>query len=567
MKRYKILCMIFLFFIFVSLHALNLESFRHQSTYIIDDALDLAIDGTDIYEVEGGRIFTNLSNLSTGTEKLMGDVRDNSFVIGCVTPELFGLKGALLWGTRKALYSQILELDLDGDGFTDFRESGFVSGTWIRQWDANADDSLDFTDSRYAEASAENSNLESDILINIAKKIGKGTAALTYRRMTEKIIYDYYDSKSSRINDFNTGVLQEQSREDSMIAKNHDENTHNFTVSYEMPFKDLKLRSSIYLKNYNVYNMWSERYSYDENLAPEDSATTDRRRIRLGNRDYEEYTPNNKGLCFRLRNTDSEILWEAYGDIGIYDGYGYYGDDSYERLIIDTTTIAGNVSKYSEWIQDNDRVYRTSISGYRTGIGGKMEWQLSDNVIFGVGLEYQSDKLTREYDLDYTNSSTTIYDDGDSEIDDMDDYQIINTSGYIYTRTIESRSDLITAPVGLEINIGKNKDWFIRFGARAYKNNINDKEIKNINEVIRETTTIIYGESDTTVTYQDIEFSSTESEHYTEVQKNAFAYGLGWKPSENLSIDFLGMFDLADTEVFSSNWFRSLKLSAVVSFQ
>ena len=82
---------------------LNLESFRHQATQTIEDDLDNGIDGTDIFAVEGARIYTNLSNLVSGDEE-QGDntASNNTVLIGGTSPIFYkGLKVTAFYGNTR----------------------------------------------------------------------------------------------------------------------------------------------------------------------------------------------------------------------------------------------------------------------------------------------------------------------------------------------------------------------------------------------------------------------------------------------------------------------------------
>ncbi|MEJ2567295.1 MAG: hypothetical protein P8Z50_00210 [candidate division WOR-3 bacterium] len=77
----------------ISNDLLNLESFRHQATAVIEDDLDNGIDGTDIFYVDGARIYTNLSNLATGMEQQGNNSNSaNTVLLGATSPIYKGWK-------------------------------------------------------------------------------------------------------------------------------------------------------------------------------------------------------------------------------------------------------------------------------------------------------------------------------------------------------------------------------------------------------------------------------------------------------------------------------------------
>ena len=550
---------------------LLLQSFRQQATYSIWDDLDYAIDGTDLLEVEGGRIFTNLSNLSSSTEQLMGNYSDNMFVIGFISPVLpLGLKSAFFWGTRKNLDPDYLSLDLDGDGWNDVYGYGFLSGTWNREWDANGDGSIDFIDFRYLEEAGEDSYLESDILVNVAKDMGGGNAfAFTYQKVMDNSTWDYSDSTYEQTEDVSTGDLTyywwDTYVGNSIFTM---PSSNRFNLAFTTPFwfnPTWDLRGDLFFNLLNQEDSWVERLHYFEDYAPATPVITDTY-LDSTNFNYQDnYSNNEAGLALRLRNVNPVLSWWVGGRFGMNFGSGDY-DSDYSYFYEDQYMSAGNVA-LDNYTYSLDNTAPISVSGMNIGAFGRIEWQLSSNVRFGIGALYSSSSLTREYDEDYSYTYRYEYDDGDSDPADWDDYTDIIESGYSGTRTYENVYDVIQVPVGIEINVGKNKDWFIRFGAIATKSNYNVLEIEEVDEARRQIRTITRGDGTTTVTYSDVEYASYKENEYREYQTVDFAYGLGWKPSDNVGIDLLGMFDITGTELLSTDWFRSLKISAFILFQ
>ena len=144
MKKYLMLLML------VSLVAfgqLNLQSFRRQATYVIYDDLDNALMPWRINEVDGMRVFTSLSNLSSGTEELMNNTTDNTFVIGVVSGEFFGgMRASFIVGNHKNEYPGHLSIDPDNDGVDEYDGDGSVEGIIDNYDDLNNDGDIDQRD-------------------------------------------------------------------------------------------------------------------------------------------------------------------------------------------------------------------------------------------------------------------------------------------------------------------------------------------------------------------------------------------------------------------------------------
>ena len=70
----------------LSLCSQNLISYRGLALgNIITDDLDLIYDPIDLQFVEGVRLYTNLSNATSGEEKLFGNISDDEFLFGIST--------------------------------------------------------------------------------------------------------------------------------------------------------------------------------------------------------------------------------------------------------------------------------------------------------------------------------------------------------------------------------------------------------------------------------------------------------------------------------------------------
>ena len=565
MKKWTYVFLVLLLANGLSAQALRLESFRHQATFVIRDDLDYAIDGTDLLKIDGARIFTNLSNLSSGNEQIMGYNSDNTFVIGYVTPEFLGFKSAFFLGNLQDLDPAFLSLDLNGDGSPDISGHGFLSGTWNREWDANGDGSIDFIDYRYIQAAGEQNNREKDLLINIARELGGGALAFVYKRISSKSTGDSSDSLYFSREDYSTTDLTEFNREDNSGNLNFSSPSNEFRLSLSSPFMNWELRGDAYLNMARIDNSNENRYHYFEDLAPSTQLITDTYLDTTYDNYTDNYARNEAGVELGLENIDPYLSWWITGNFGFLFGSGNYENSAF-NFTEDHSMNAGNVDSLYTTDQYSDSA-PISVSGMNLGISGRMEWQISKNVRFGLGVNYGGYSSSLEYDHDSTNIARVEYNDGDADPSDPDDYLDVTQSGARYTETFKTVTNVLEVPAGIEINIGKKKDWFVRFGALARKVITNGENTTKVNSVDREVNTYITGDGDTTVTYQDIEFSSHKENTYSELQTVDFSYGLGWKPSENLRIDLIGMFDLPNTDVISTNWFRSLKLSATVLFK
>jgi len=528
--------------------SLNLESFRHQATYSIEDDLDNGIDGTDIFAVKGARIFTNLSNLADGEER-QGDnsYSDNTLVIGGISPVYQGWKAALIYGDRNSL------------------ESYESSSETIDQWDSNLNDTFDLMTYLHNTSSEGGSSLDNCILLNIGKRMGEETEiAFTYKRTESKDLENYLDSTYYRYattpedsayylyNDFENGDYE------------YSTPTNIYTLSYSKPFRDWKLRGDVYLLSGGLKMIENELnyYFYDDD--PSDSNiinTTLNSTLGIG---LDDIGVSVAGIGLRLSDLNDGLLWEVSGNFGMIFGSGDY---EYSNLIhnIDQFMLLGNVATLDDSSLSNTTA-PISVSGMNMDIGGRIEWQLSENVRFGLGLMYTNLSVTLEFNYDESSTTIADWDDGDAIVNDVDDYVAITTSGTLYTGIDDISMSSIVIPTGLEVCVGKNKDWFIRFGAISTTGRETYTYTEEVDSVIRGQTIVAYGDgiADTTFVGSIAQNDNDYSSSY-DYQGVDFAYGLGWKPSPNLSLDLIGMFDVDGVELLSTDWLASLRLSATIN--
>ena len=84
--------------------------------------------------------------------------------------------------------------------------------------------------------------------------------------------------------------------------------------------------------------------------------------------------------------------------------------------------------------------------------------------------------------------------------------------------------------------------------------------------VQRDSTITIFGDDSRIITVADnISYTDSEDVNSSTYEGVDYFYGIGWKPSANLSLDLIGMFDLGGVELLTTDWLKSLKLSATIN--
>lgn len=533
----------------MSTDMLNLESFRHQATASIEDDLDNGIDGTDIFAVNGARIYTNLSNLATGGEH-QGDnsYSANTVVIGGTSPLYKGWKVTAFYGNENYNYKYNTE------------------STSNYEWDSNLDDVFDRLRSRYSTTSSGYYSPANTMLINIGKEMGEETEiAFTYRRSGSETKSEYDYSMDSTVTDLTNDNILGLRETFGNIDSTMTIPTNFYSLSYCKPFMDWKLRGDVFLmmggEKDNLESLDHDFLDRD----PSNVLTTQTELDSVLRGEQDEYNGNLIGVGFQLsdENEQTGLLWEVGANYGMTFGSGDYQDLSHDRNVYNFM-IGSDVAEYND-LSISDESGPISVSGNVMGINGRMEWQISENVRFGLGILANSFSLTREYDITESDRDVFEFNDGDG-IPEATDYVTTTVSGRTYTNTEENSYNRIAVPAGVEVNFGKNKDWFMRLGALATGSKSEVTRTINTTSVQRDSTITVPGVGTPTVTVgSGISYADSENHNSSTYENVDYFYGVGWKPSPNLSLDLIGMFDFYGVELLSTDWLRSLKLSATIN--
>ena len=532
---------------------LNLESFRHQATYSIEDDLDNAIDGTDIFNVEGARIYTNLSNLVSGTEnQANSSSSDQTVALGVTSPIYKGWKVTAFYGNANINNSFDGVIDEthyeDTDFDEDFNEMYFEHMDSIGKQEQSAN----------------------NILLNLGKQMGKGTElAFTYKRLNYKNKQEFEDSAYYIERSLDPTVTVETLWYGAETGSyEYSTPVTTYALSYSKPYRNWTARGDLFFIS-GGEKMNSEGTStYFRDRDPDDASTVFTTEDTLNTMGQNEYTANLLGIGLQISDLDKNtgLYWEIGCNFGTAFGSGNNNEEERFHGIYQDEFIPSQIQVLDTLATDN-LTAPVSVSGNAMGLTGRMEWQIAENVRLGLGCMLNSISLALEEDRSYRLDILSSFDDDDGAGSDADDYTItVNGADRDETYTTEMKANRIAIPAGIELNFGKNKDWFMRIGAMS----VGSKE-EYITRMVTDTVnlyerTISRGDgSETTV----IGTSTTDTDYdrstITTNQDVFYSYGLGWKPSPNLSLDLVGMFDATGVELLSSDWIRSLKLSATIN--
>ncbi len=542
---------------------LSLESFRHIATASIEDDLDNGIDGTDIFNVEGARIYTNLSNLASSTETQADNSNsENTVVIGAVSNIYKGWKAAIFYGNANyhgALTGSATEVELEN---------------------RDLDSPFDWRSELNSDTSANSINNDNCILVNLGRVMGEETElAFTYKRTVSKEIRDYTISRDYTETDLNVPSVVTDWEENGDGDSESSVPISLYSLSYAKPFKDWKLRGDVYLYMGGTNNNMNQMYRFFQDNSPANLTETD---------DYldsnlvdnkNDISGNLAGVSLRLSDENEFGLWEVGGNVGMVFGSGDYRELTRSHSI--EQDQIGSYIEVTNSAANDEIVGPISVSGMNMGLNGRIEWQISPNVRWGIGLIANSFSATLEYDLDELRTSRIVYNDGDPTPEPTD-YITTGIGGASYVRTVKLNTNSIVIPTGVEVSIGKKKDWFIRLGALANGSKSEMTYSIDVDEasIQPDSVTTVYGSGPNPppIVDTDVDYTDSEVTNGSTWQNVDFVYGLGWKPSPNLSLDLVGMFDApfggpaiisaasdGSVELLSTGWFKSLRLSATIN--
>lgn len=548
------------------------QSFRSMSTggMILDD-LDLWFSGMlftqpvpdRLLDLNGIRVYTGLSNLSTGTDMIFEET-DNTrggFLLGgswSPNGKPYGL-GIL----TEFMDDRILEdLFLAGPGgFPFVYGQGEVEGTWSEYTDSDGDGTLDTRHTVYQKETgrSDSTSLSAGVYgawaPNESLKLGLGISMI----QTESEINSGDMNYSTTVSDSNIvdGIETYFMDNDASGTEKETMNGMRVSVSGRGPMTD-----KLEIGGMFQYSSLSSDISSEieetgiEDFLPDESDIYDIS-VWSMSEDYTISTSGNRfggGLDMGFQ-IDEDWKLEFAGAYYMMSLDGTTGDfsinfDSTYIVTIDPFIDTTDVSMTGS----GDVTKDISNNIFTTGL--KISATPAKAVIISIGTLFSIHD--NENTMQYTSSNTEIetYSDGDGELSDPDDY--VSTS--IWSQTVETKTTSsttrISIPIGLEF--GVLPEVSVRLGASPGFVWENNEVTTDLIAASPMTTYTVYGDGTDRTVVEDPWYTTdgtrTESDDsYTEIP---FSYGVGYSPSDYVQIDLMGLGSSLD------QW----RLSATLSF-
>tara|TARA_X000001036_G_scaffold211934_1_gene198907 strand:+ start:1435 stop:3195 length:1761 start_codon:yes stop_codon:yes gene_type:complete len=574
----------------------NLISYRGLALgNIITDDLDLIYDPIDLQFVEGVRVYTNLSNATSGEEKLFGNVSDDEFLFGISAegPFLNFMHHSLLVKFQKSETSNSVEIDSDLDGYNDFYGTGSLTNEYNAFYDLDEDGVFDLKQMISQNKSNITDNNNYSFILNNSFELWFFSMGLKFsvgdfknNRNTSSVALG---SMNSMLLGANVGdptfekslsnFLWDINEENFRLAENGDFksldkfNFSRFDVSAMFEIGDFEIRGDANLSSsqntFEIKDIYSGEYEYLEN----DSI------------DYEDYYSESDSYLSLTEEGGSTIGYggslrytfdyqderknDGYWKIGFSMGLGSYDYDASILSKYLNNEFRSDGSFYDENIDfetNNKTVITDSGTKSSTSYAFKssLNIPINDNAHFGIGAIVSQNETSR----------TTIY---NEEIDNLlekaftdtaiDNYTITETYSLEADRYYDVLETTYIFPTGLEYRLGQQNQFSLRIGSIFQLFSQTIKDAKQIDDD-PEPFTWIKEFSDGTQelnTVDDI-FESTKEVNKATISSTIFTYGFGFNPMNNFQIDLLGIFN-SDASILDTDFYKSLQISFTLKFE
>lgn len=526
------------------------NSFRNISTAgIFEDDYDLMLDPGRIPEIQGYRLYTNLSNLVSGLERPFIDQSVNYFLFG----------GSGQFRTNKYLGTIFDNYSLNDplptglltrDGDTIFGEGEVVNTEWR---DTDGDGSYDYVvnNKEYREAWNRNQDFNFYLGLAVGGDNRFGLAFIHEDNRLETIDpadnYQIADQESTLIDNRLTYLLG-----DTLQTKDQTNSSSNSLLFSSWMGTNRAINFQIGFGMVSTDSLTEGYGSYFEDRNP--------------GGDTLDYVQINSADTIHLPYSGFEIP----ARIGILKHLGggsqseYYLDFRYITMsvggsgerqnytVTDSTCRPGNVNSYDSAYT----MYSGGQNSYTVGLWTRHRFALSEKLSFGFGLGLSNSSISNELIDSTTASGSYAYDDGDG-VSTANDSTVTYNEMHNWKRKTTSTIRSITIPVGLELKVIDPVTF--RLGARhttSYKDITTTENLKGFSP---KKTRTDYGDGSYVETIDDEQLQSGTSETDSPTTHTTdYYYGLGIMVGKNLQLDLMYFNNLVNL----ANW----RLSATLKF-
>ena len=227
---------------------------------IIDDDLDLIYDPIELQFVDSLRLYTNLSNLTSGNEKLFDNISDDEFLIGISSknPFMKSLWHSALVRFQNSETSNSVGIDSDLDGWTNINGNGTLIDEYTAYLDTDNDGLYDQKNMFTQEKSDYTTDESYSVILNNSFNFGKMILGvkLSTSKMTTTGSTAFMPMGSGQ------GLLSQVDSEDPTYARSVttylvEDEYNNYRIS---DFLSKKLESTYYYSSDSYINKNKAKY-------------------------------------------------------------------------------------------------------------------------------------------------------------------------------------------------------------------------------------------------------------------------------------------------------------------
>jgi len=577
-----------------SIHSQNMVSYRGLSLgNIIADDLDLIYDPIELQFVEGVRVYTNLSNATSGEEKLFGNSSDDQFLFGISAegPFLNFIHHSFLIKFQKSEIPNSISIDSDLDGYNDSYGTGSLSNEYNAFYDSNGDGIFDLRQINSQNKSDITKNDDYSFILNNSFELwffsmgvklslgdfensgntssvplGSANSVLLGANMGDPT---FEKSLSNFLLDIgeNNFVLNENG-EFQTINKS---NFSRIDVSNMFEIGDFEIRGDVSFSSdenvSEINNMYSGQYEYFQNDSIDYEDFYSESDSYLSLTEEGGSTIGYGGSLKYIFNYQDERKNDGFWKIGFSMGLGTFDYDASILSNYFNNESRYNVSFYDENIEaETDNSTEISDKGTKSitsyALNSSLNIPINDDVHFGIGAIVSHNEASRLtlYNEEINNLLVNAFTDTA-----MDDYTITENYALVADRNHDVSETKYILPTGLEYRLGQQNQFSLRVGSIFQLASLEIKDSKEIKESDPFTWIKEYSDG-TKEQYKDDDiYESTSEVSKTTISSTVFTYGFGFNPMNNLQIDLLGVFN-SDASVLDTDFYKSLQISFTLKF-
>ena len=588
--------MIFLIVLNVTslIHSQNMVSYRGLSLgNIIADDLDLIYDPIELQFVEGVRVYTNLSNATSGEEKLFGNFSDDQFLFGISAegPFLNFIHHSFLIKFQKSEIPNSISIDSDLDGYNDSYGTGSLTNEYNAFYDSNGDGIFDLRQINSQNKSDITKNDDYSFILN-------NSFELWFFSMGVKLSVGDFEnsgntssvplgSANSVLLGANMGdptfekslsnFLLDIGENNFVLTENGDFQTINksnfsrIDVSGMFEIGDFEIRGDASFssdKNVSeINNMYSGQYEYFQNDSIDYEDFYSESDSYLSLTEEGGSTIGYGGSLKYIFNYQDERKNDGFWKIGFSMGLGTFDYDASILSNYLNNESRYNVSFYDENIEvETDNSTEISDKGTKSitsyALNSSLNIPINDDVHFGIGAIVSHNETSRItlYNEEINNLLVNAFTDTA-----MDNYTITENYALVADRNHDVSETKYILPTGLEYRLGQQNQFSLRVGSIFQLASLEIKDTKEIKESDPFTWIKEYSDGTQELYMDDDIYESTSEVSKTTISSTVFTYGFGFNPMNNLQIDLLGVFN-SDASILDTDFYKSLQISFTLKF-